>query len=210
VIRFAAHEAPSTGNPLIQQLQRQSGMRGETSADYLLIAHNDLPMLRALARALDTGSTATLQVPQSDWNFHDPMFAEVLDWTIREMGVASLILCGHSNCLLDDEATPTTSSHQGTGRQHPRNRASGGRKRLLEGVKDQQARAQLAKRYLAEQLRNLSNLCRQQELAHLAGGNVEVLGLLYMAQSGTFYVYDADQQQFFPLLHTFNGHGVIR
>jgi hypothetical protein len=189
----------ATTNPHIAALQVAFG-KAANPIDWLVIAHNDSQMLRALSFALTGESAAILEVPQQRWDFHNEQLSEAIEWALQHSQAKNLLLVGTSDV---DGAASRASLVALKSRNDPAN----GYARLLAGLRRNDCRNRDAQKWFGSHVRRMSELVVVHN--RWSSGELAVHGLFYRSESGLFLAYDVNADLFRPLVsHEPLPHGV--
>ncbi|QEF96038.1 hypothetical protein Mal15_00640 [Stieleria maiorica] len=153
------------------------------TVDWLIISHDDPKVHDRIMRVPGSQSSCLLTVPQFQWNFQTGELVSLLERAIDRSGVQRLLLVGHSDSPVDD----SESSFQRT--KTPR--------RLFDATRSMLTRAQHAKNDFADRVNSIS----LHPTVHrgLAGGQLRVHALFYLAHSEAFLLFDPSTNEFRPL-----------
>lgn len=185
--------APETkaAGPCLAHLQSVIEAK-QSDVEWLVITHNDPMMIRRLSAVIDENSSAVLQMPQSNWDLDGFALPEAVKWSIAEAGVKHLLLLGHSMGATSETAgLPAAAGPQATAVSKD---TQSSYSRLLEGARGVQMEISHSKAHFADQV---AHLCEIEEVQDaIADGRLHLHCLFYVAQSGTFLLFDIVQQQF--------------
>ena len=161
-----------------------------TAIEWLVIAHNDSRMVRSLSRALSGQSAAVLEVSQDTWDFDGHELPETIEWALQQVAVKNLVLAGHSQA--GGRASRASLAAPDKGAEQANH------DRLIAGVQRWNAQNRDAQKKFASQVRRMTQI----PVVHSrwANGELAVYGLFYRAESGLFLSYDAEQDDFQPLM----------
>lgn len=188
-------------NPYIQQMRESLAAQNLSSADCLILSHHDEVLIRRLNPVTNSLNSLVLQISQADWQFGESDLAAAIGWAIREAGVCSLYICGHSFGLSKNPlehgyrfSEPSKSSEE--------KEAFSDRLWVLGRLMDNQNRLQAAKNHFADQVDQMLEL----PVVHEAVWNseLECHALFFLVQTGTFLTYDPNSDQFTPLIPSDN------
>lgn len=194
-----AAEVPSA-NPYVEKLSQLPGGQ-QASAECLIIAHSDPGMIHRLSGALSPDAVL-LQVPQSSWDFHGEKLPETVDWVLRAGNLKQLMLAGHSQgAAWRTEASLLHQDLQGSGAETAARDSA--YDRLLSRVSLAQQRLADAKHQFAEQFHRLAEIPAVKQRVN--AGALEVHGLFYLAESGTFLSFEVSTGSFHPLVDPNSG-----
>jgi carbonic anhydrase len=181
---------PETGNTYVDHLQALSDSQ-QTTLDWLVIAHNDPAMVRRVAEVVGSDTTAILEIPQADWDLEGDKTTEAIQWAIEAGEVKHLLLVGHSKAITNQNPPSGLGDTTSTGDQYPTKATS---QRLFDGVKRVHDQTQLSKAEFAEQVTKLCEIESVQD--GIASGQLQLHALFYLAQCGTFLVFDIPSQEY--------------
>ena len=121
--------------------------------------------------------------------------SEAIRWSIDEAKVKNVLLVGHSEAEVIKEAATRMGDH---GRVDEWREASTRCDRLLAGARRAQDQIQQAKRHFARQI---GHLWSDTDLVQaFRAGNVQFHTLFYIAESGTFSIYNIGEGKFVPIV----------
>ncbi len=185
---------PELTNPLISQLDEL--LRDQASPDWLVIAHSDAHLIQRISTALDE-QAVLLAVPQSAWDLNGGRLSEAICWALNTHAITRLMLIGHSQGIAARTAARMVGGARG--QENPVDTPPKSSYRsLLAGASQAQSQLQQAQHCFAEQFGQLSRL--NDVAAGAAAGSLQLQGLFYLAESGVFFVLDAERQVYYSLL----------
>ena len=199
-------EPRSATGPHISQLRRQLRLQGQYPVDWLVIAHNDLPLLQRLADALADTSAVLLPLSQAAWNKEEETLPDIVEWAVHEAGVNSIVLVAHSQAAAHPTraAIASEGDRDATSHRHTKRTRS---TPLFRRVAHGQDHLQRVKQQLAEQVIRLTE--NEQMSQQYSESTPSVHGLLYLAESDSFLVFEAKTREFRRLGETiFDGQAV--
>lgn len=170
-------------HPYIDQIQRQLGELGTKHVDFLVVAHNDPVMIERLGRSFPDATLAVLAIPQSCWAMDDDTEHEVLQWAAEELKVKAIWLVGHSN-----GGTPADHVQVIFPRAEQESKLElVKRQSLFDRVQKCRTRVSCGESHFREQLEFVAQHSQLQ--SRLTRGDLELQGLFYRADSGTFCLF---------------------
>ena len=188
-------------NVYIQQLRESLAAQNLNSADCLILSHHDEVLIRRLNPVTNCLRSLVLQISQADWQFGESDLAAAIGWAIREAGVRSVYICGHSFGL---SKNPLEHGYRFSDSSKSSEEEDGVSDRLwvLGRLMDNQNRLQAAKNHFADQVDQMLEL----PVVHGAVRNseLEIHALFFLVQTGTFLSYDPNSDQFTPLIPSDN------
>ncbi len=177
-------------SPQVADVQQRIEKRHRT--DWLVIAHPDSAMLDRLCEAIGADESMLLPIAQRDWNLDRSELRETVQWSAEFGNAKRILLVGHSQGGPQEQAwtndKPTHPTRDGASRY-------GGR--LMDGVIRVQQRLQQAKDHFVEQLNQLCEIVEVQD--QIAKGQLDLVALFYIAETGAFLKFDLASQSFEPL-----------
>ncbi len=185
-------------NLRIQSLQQQLAIAGTSEVEWLVICHTDPLMSARVTDALVARSLLLLQAPQSFWCFPEGDLATAVSWALTQANARRVLLCAHSLGGVPEvnAAAPTAQAFRqpvGT-HSHSSDSSDQGPR---QGVLRSQQRLQQAQDHFCQQL---DRLCLVNQLhSRLFQGQADVLGLFYLAESGSFLYYEPAEDALRPL-----------
>ncbi len=186
--------------PYIEKLQELLIQQNSNSVDWLVIAHDDSRMIRNLTNAFAESSAAMVQMPQSSWDFGKDEFATTIEQSVRQASIAHIVLVGHSEGVLSSETIRFFKNFPRRTNAGPGS-LDATYNRLLNRAKQAQNGLQRAKNHFAQQFDHLSKIPGVKN--RLLNNELQLHGLLYIAESGVFLCYDTINKKFVPLTTTF-------
>jgi hypothetical protein len=167
----------------------------QTTLDWLVIAHNDPIIDKRLATVVGEQPAVMLQIPQEDWEIDSGSIREAIRWSIDEADVKHVLFVGHSKAEVTKAAA--TWIGETIGADEPRG-TSTSYERLLAGARRLEDQIQQSKNHFVGQI---DHVCADVELAEaFAAGKVRLHTLFYMAESGTFLIYNIGKGTFVPIV----------
>ena len=156
------------------------------AADWLVVAHDDIKLLRKLGEIVPGDESITMKVAQSDWQCEEDSLPEAILWALQEGGMKTLLMIGHSaGCPGANQGSKSAQSSVSPDACYTK---------LMTGAKRVQERTSASKKHFAEQL---EQLCQVKPIHDaIVAGDLKLHGLFYVAQSGTFLKYDMANGQF--------------
>jgi len=185
-----------TPNPYINQLQQFLQAAHGKTADWLVLAHNDVHLLNHLEEAFPDSLLAVISQPQSCWQMSEPLIAEAIGWALCESGVKGVLLIGHSQGGLPEEHVKLIG-----GKHRPaagNNGQAGSSSSPLDRLRQAQARASSVQNHFEKQMDILSRIPALE--TRLARQQTQLHGLFYRAESGVFFAYDWQERAYRALL----------
>ncbi len=175
-------------NRFVEQLHELTRHEPQQSIDSLVIAHDDPHMMRGLAEATSDSAAALIPWPQRDWDAADGNLSETIDWVVRRLEVKGVILVAHSRGGTPWQRMGSLGDGAWKGRTN----------RLLARASTAQEDLQHAKDLVRQRVQQL---CELPSVSRgIASGELLLNGLLYVAESGLFLIYDADCDDFRALM----------
>ncbi len=188
-----APQTTTVGPHLADLRQRFVGKR--PSLEWLVIAHNAPAMVRRVMEVVNRNSAAVLQAPQSAWDFDADSLSQAIAWSVSNANLQHLLVVGHSQAMPHDERASPAGDGLGVLPLPGCKQSSGDR--LLDRVERVQAQIQRSKDHYAQQI---SRLCGLREVREgLTQGRLQLHCLFYIAESGSFLLFDFVNQTFDPL-----------
>jgi carbonic anhydrase len=188
-------QVTTTPNPYLDELRRSLQRTRRDAVDWLVVAHDDARVLTQLDAAFPESVLAVLAVPQARWQADAEMMHEVVEWAVEELGVKGVLLVGHSQGGVPDEPVKLLG---GRARANGAGAPAPSCAPLTERVKSAQLRAARVQEQFAEQVERLSRTPVIE--SRLLRRQMQLHGLFYRGESGTFCLYDRRQRRFQPLL----------
>ncbi|MBD3673842.1 MAG: hypothetical protein HUJ26_09990 [Planctomycetaceae bacterium] len=184
-------------NAYIQKLRESLIARELDSADCLILAHQDDVLAKRLAPISKYHRTLAIHESQAEWHFDESELAAAIGWALREGGIRSLYICGHTfgfskNPLLSDDRFSEYSDLE-------KNKDEiADRLWMLGRLMGNQKRLQNAKNHFADQVHQILELPVVQRA--IQRGNLKIHALFFLAQAGTFMSFDPNSGEFSPLI----------
>lgn len=173
---------PALANEYVERLK--GAVDGDQSSiQWMVISHNDPDMFKRVMRVTGSGTTGSLLIPQSEWDFQSQEMSSALDWSINDAGAEHLLLVGHS-AGSDPESA-------GSGSESPQ------ANRLFGGTRQTLVRAQQAKAEFADKVDSV--LANESVQRSITGKTLQLHAIFYLAYSQTFLMYNPATRQFQPL-----------
>ncbi|MEZ6050774.1 MAG: hypothetical protein R3C02_05180 [Planctomycetaceae bacterium] len=164
--------------------------RADSPVRWLVITHHDLRLISKLSTALMGQSAAMLQISQDAWDFKRMEFVETVEWALLQGEVENLVLLGTSQAVGSSMRIGLTDSKMGSG-------YDAGEGKLVTKVMQNIDRTRRALDVFSDHLQNLMQIPVVNSAWR--DGELNVYGLFYRAESGSFLRYDADLDGFQPL-----------
>jgi carbonic anhydrase len=188
-------QVTSTTNHYIDELRQSLQRNRRAAADWLVVAHDDARVLTQLDAAFPESVLAVLVVPQGRWQADAEKMSEAVEWAVEELGVQGVLLIGHSQGGVTEEPVRLLGGRalaKGAGDPPPACAP------LTDRVKSAQSRAARVQEHFAEQVERLSRMPVIE--SRLIRNQMQLHGLFYRGESGTFCLYDRRQRRFRALL----------
>jgi hypothetical protein len=189
----------STANPYITQIRQSLQQTQAVAIDWLVLAHNDAQLLSELDEAFPESALAVIALPQNRWQSEDELLTEVVDWAVCELGVKGVVMVGHSQGGMPEQQVKLLGGKVKTSKP-----ATTATNSLLERLKQAQLHSLSTQYYFAEQIERLRRATVIEN--RLTQNQMQLRGLFYRGESGTFCVYDQQRRDFKPL---FGGAAVV-
>ena len=175
-------------NKHIRALEQILASKGST-VHWLVIAHDDPPMIRSLTAALPRDSAALLRVSQDAWDLDGGSLPEAIEWALHETAIENLVLVGHSCADGSNRLSPSEIGRDASPGSY--GRLAGGVRRHNEQVWETQQR-------FAAQMRQLAEIpVVHSRRSH---GELTVYGLYYRSENDVFLTYDVEHGTCRPLV----------
>lgn len=167
-----------TQNHFIQSLKESLATQQLDSAECLILIHQDDVLQERLSPVMQCLDSLVLQIPQGAWQFGESHLAAAISWAIREAGIRSIYVCGHS-FVTSENSTPGTSKNPGAVEEDE----NANRLWMLGRLLDNQDRLQRAKSHFAHQIDQCSG-----SSIRVTGLRTSVACLVLPGPSGCVYV----------------------
>lgn len=184
-------------NPYFREFEDQVSALPETCR-CLVISHNDSQLVARMSQSLDEHS-AMLQIPHTDWDFENPWLADIIRWGLGTAGVTQIALVGHS-AMGVSRSIAMNGGQELTSSESPGSKQPSIYDRLIDGVTQCQKQIAQSKEFFAKQYQKFLKI--PEVIDRKAGGNLEIYGLFYLADSGVFLAYDDQFNTFHPLIQS--------
>lgn len=183
----------NTQNHFIQSLKESLATQQLDSAECLILIHQDDVLQERLSPVMQCLDSLVLQIPQGAWQFGESHLAAAISWAIREAGIRSIYVCGHS-FVTSENSTPGTSNNPGAVEEDE----NANRLWMLGRLLDNQDRLQRAKSHFAHQIDQLINVPAVRSA--LQDSELRLHALFFLAQAGAFMSYNPNTQEYQPLI----------
>lgn len=181
-----------TANPYIRQIRQTLQQSQSVSIDWLVLAHNDAKLLAELDEAFPESALAVIALPQNRWQSEDELLTEVVDWAVGELGVKGVVMVGHSQGGMPEQHVRLLG-----GKVKASKSTTTAANSLMERLKQAQSHSLSTQYYFAEQIERLRRTTVIEN--RLTENKIQLQGLFYRGESGTFCVYDQQRRDFKPL-----------
>jgi len=185
--------ASDSNNVYIDRLQAQL-TNVDASIDYLVIAHPDQAMLRALQGAFSDSTMAVVTLPQDSWAMDDKTQQEIVQWAVNELNVRGVLLVGHSQGGTPNDLVCLMNAGQPSQPVEPVNRVAS----LFERARQSHARVAQCESHFASQLEKLRN--QPAIVARGLRDSALIQGLFYRVEGGLFCAFNPETQSFAGLI----------
>jgi len=182
---------PSPADGWLNSWRQQVMTDTDCTTQWMVIAHHDGKLIDRVRRALEPASPLVLAIRQDQWNLYSEEMADAIRLAIREVKIRGVLLCGHSlrgvpwpvecDTALAGRATTPSGAHH-----------------ILGGIQRSRSRLKAAQRHFASHFDRLAKLEWVAESTSV--GQLELQGVFYLAESGTFQRFDPESGGFEPLL----------
>lgn len=168
-------------NPFITQLEARRHRRRLTTSRALVIACEDEVGLAKSPYETDVPGSLCLGTPGA--SVGDPELCEAVRYAVHELGVEQVVLASHSLCdHLDSEGGPTALTPAPA----------------ADGIETRVARFNRLVDAARDCVR--SGVGRLEDDLHAAGVDVPVFGMVRAVESGVYFAYDPERDEFEALL----------
>lgn len=184
-------------NVYIEHLSESLAAQDLESADCLVLAHQDDILAKRLAPISKYHRTLSIHKSQAEWQFDESELAAAIGWAIKEGGIRSLYLCGHTFGFSKNPLLPGDRFSDSSDPDNEKEEIAD-RIWMLGRLMDNQNRLQNAKIHFAEQVHQMLELPDVQRA--LQQRSLKIHALFFLAQAGTFMSFDPNSGEFSPLI----------
>ncbi len=163
----------------------------DPSIKCLVIFHNDSMLARRLAQAVEERSVMW-RIPQSEWGFERQTPSKPMQAISQRGDLQRIVLAGHSQGVVATKPTTVLGPEHDEEPKFQEEPASNGVNTyhgLMHRVQSRQQSLQQAKEHFVRQIEHLRNAPAVAQ--RIESGSLELNGVFYIAESGTFLLYNA-------------------
>ena len=191
-----AYEETSSQAGYLEQL-RDDATRSGGNLDWLVVANNDEGMLQKLKDFVGDKKIGMLRVPRGSEDVCCQSMTDAVTWAVESTGIDHLLFVGHS--LMGPTPKERWDQNDGTvpSKSFSSTEMQESYDRLIESAVKLQEEIQAAKEIFAMQVNRYQEI--ESVRVAIEAGQMRMHSLFYLAQSGTFLVFDPARQTFLAI-----------